>query len=287
MDASVTIGLVQMACVADAEQNLVKAFDLARTAHGKGAQLVCFQELFSLQYFPARMDSAQFALAESVPGPTSARLAGLAEELGVVVVASVFERAHSGLCFNTALVFERDGRLLGKSRKMHIPEFPGYFEKYYFAPGDTDYPVFETSLLRLAAPTCWDQWYPEVARLAFLRGADLIVYPTAITRDKHLPVNYLSAWQTVMRGHAVANCLYVAAINRVGVEYDRKFPGGSFVADPYGEVVAKADQDETILIATLERDKVEEARRVSLFLRDRRPDSYSGLLTRQLAAGTD
>jgi len=280
------VGLVQMAMGDDREANIEKAFSMARGARERGAQLIVLPELFSGVYFckyPAQQ--AYLAWAEPVPdGPLCARLAQLARELEAVVVGSVFERALDGLQFNTAVVFERDGTYLGKSRKMHIPEDPGYQEKYYFAPGDTDYPVFHTSLLDLAVPTCWDQWYPEVARIAYLKGAELIAYPTCIgDQPNDETIDTSEPWQLVMRGHAVANCIYVAACNRVGVEDGQAFYGRSFIADPDGAKIAEADREtETVITATLTRAALRAAREASPFLRDRRIDTYGPLLARTL-----
>lgn len=273
-----------MACGEDREANNGKAFHLAREASQQGAEVICLQELFSGIYFPKYVDMKYNAWAEPIPGPTSEALSALARELDAVVVGSIFEYVMDGFYFNTAVVFERDGTLLGKSRKMHIPETgPGYLEKYYFTPGDTDYPVFHTSAISLAAPTCWDQWYPEVARIAMLKGAELIVYPTCIgSEPAHPDVDSSEPWQLVMRGHAVANALYVAAVNRVGTEDGQVFYGRSFVADPEGRVISEGGWGEEILVATLERDRIRETRELAQFTRDRRPETYGGLLKRSL-----
>lgn len=287
MKEQVTIGLVQMAMGDDREANVEKAFAMARAARDRGADLIVLPELFSGIYFCKYPGVQQYnAWAEPVPdGPLCSRLADLARELGVVVVGSIFEYVQDGLYYNTAVVFERDGAYLGKSRKMHIPETgPGYQEKYYFAPGDTDYPVFRTSLIDLAAPTCWDQWYPEVARLARLKGAELIVYPTCIGDEPAEPERDTSEpWQLVMRGHAVANSIFVAACNRVGVEDGQGFYGRSFVADPAGQRIAEAGRGtEEVVTATLSRELLRTVRDSRQFLRDRRPESYGGLLKRSL-----
>ena len=286
MKESVSLGLVQMAMGDDREANVEKAFAMARKAREQGAELIVLPELFSGIYFckyPA--EQKYFAWAEPVPdGPLCSRLAELARELEAVAVGSVFEHVQDGFQFNTAVVYERDGTYLGKSRKMHIPEDPGYQEKYYFAPGDTDYPVFHTSLIDLAVPTCWDQWYPEVARIAYLKGAELIVYPTCIgDQPNDAGIDTSEPWQLVMRGHAVANCMYVAACNRVGVEDGQEFYGRSFIADPDGAKMDEADRtSETTVAATFERAALRAAREASPFLRDRRVDSYAGLLKRTL-----
>ncbi len=286
MNETVTVGLIQMAMAEDREANVAKAFSMARRARESGAELIVLPELFSGIYFckyPAQQK--YFDWAEPVPdGPLCTRLAALARELGAVVVGSVYELVMDGLHHNTAVVFEADGTFLGRSRKMHIPEDPGYLEKYYFAPGDTDYPVFHTSLLDLAVPTCWDQWYPEVARIVALKGAELICYPTCIgDQPNDEEIDTSEPWQLVMRGHAVANCLYVAACNRVGVEDGQAFYGRSFVADPDGEKMAEADRtSETVITATLERAALRAARQASPFFRDRRIDTYDALLKRSL-----
>jgi len=287
VNETVTLGLIQMAMGDDREANVEKAFARAREARAAGAELIVFPELFSGIYFCKYPTAERFnAWAEPVPdGPLCTRLAALAKELDAVVVGSVFEYVQDGFYFNTAVVFERDGRFLGRSRKMHIPETsPGWHEKYYFSPGDTDYPVFHSSLIDLAVPTCWDQWYPEVARLAYLRGAHLIVYPTCIGDEPgHPEIDSSEPWQLVMRGHAVANCLYVAACNRVGFEDFQGYYGRSFVADPDGAKVAEAPRDtEIVLLAELSREKLRSSRELAQYFRDRRPESYGGLLKRSL-----
>jgi len=287
VNETVTLGLIQMAMGDDREANVEKAFARAREARAAGAELIVFPELFSGIYFCKYPTAERFnAWAETVPdGLLCTRLAALAKELDAVVVGSVFEYVQDGFYFNTAVVFERDGRFLGRSRKMHIPETsPGWHEKYYFSPGDTDYPVFHTSLIDLAVPTCWDQWYPEVARLAYLRGAHLIVYPTCIGDEPgHPEIDSSEPWQLVMRGHAVANCLYVAACNRVGFEDFQGYYGRSFVADPDGAKVAEAPRDvETVLLAQLSREKLRSSRELAQYFRDRRPETYGGLLKRSL-----
>ena len=287
VNETVSIALVQMAMGDDREANADHAFALVRAAAAGGAELVVLPELFSGIYF-CKYPTAQAynAWAEPVPdGPLCRRLAALARELEIVLVGSVFEYVQDGFYFNTAVVFERDGTFLGKSRKMHLPETsPGWHEKYYFSPGDTDYPVFHTSLIDLAVPTCWDQWYPEVARLAYLKGAHLIVYPTCIGDEPgHPEIDSSESWQIVMRGHAVANCLYVAACNRVGFEDFQGFYGRSFVAGPDGAKIAEAQRDvEQLLMATITRAQLHDTRDLAQFFRDRRPETYGGLLKRSL-----
>ena len=283
------IGLIQMACSKDPNENLAKAEWRIREAAGKGAQIVCVQELFRSQYFCQREDAALFDLAEPVPGPTSESFARLAHDLQVAIVGSVFERRAAGVYHNTALVVDADGSLLGIYRKMHIPDDPGYYEKYYFAPGDLGFPCFDTRFARVAPLVCWDQWYPEAARLAALAGAQVLFYPTAIgwhpaekARDG---AAQLDAWRTIQRAHAIANGLYVAAVNRVGYEgppeTGLEFWGGSFVVDPFGQVLAEASHDrEETLVVECDPRRIEEVRRDWPFLRDRRIDAYTGIVSR-------
>ena len=283
------IGLIQMACSKDPNENLAKAEWRIREAAGKGAQIVCVQELFRSQYFCQREDAALFDLAEPVPGPTSESFARLAHDLQVAIVGSVFERRAAGVYHNTALVVDADGSLLGIYRKMHIPDDPGYYEKYYFAPGDLGFPCFDTRFARVAPLVCWDQWYPEAARLAALAGAQVLFYPTAIgwhpaekARDG---AAQLDAWRTIQRAHAIANGLYVAAVNRVGYEgppeTGLEFWGGSFVVDPFGQVLAEASHDrEETLVVECDPRRIEEVRRDWPFLRDRRIDAYAGIVSR-------
>ena len=283
------IGLVQMACSRDPNQNLAKAEWRIREAAGNGAQIVCLQELFRSQYFCREEDPGLFDLAEPVPGPTTGSFARLAAELQVALVGSVFERRAAGVYHNTALVIDADGSLLGTYRKMHIPDDPGYYEKYYFTPGDLGFPCFDTRFARVAPLICWDQWYPEAARLAALAGAQVLVYPTAIgwhpaekSRDG---AAQFDAWRTIQRAHAIANGLYVAAVNRVGhegpPETGLEFWGGSFVADPFGQLLAEASHDrEETLIVECDPRRIEEVRRNWPFLRDRRIDAYGPILSR-------
>jgi len=283
------IGLVQMACSKDPNENLAKAEWRIREAAGKGAQIVCVQELFRSQYFCREQDPGLFDLAEPVPGPTSESFARLARELQVAIIGSVFERRAAGVYHNTALVVDADGALLGIYRKMHIPDDPGYYEKYYFTPGDLGFPCFDTRFARVAPLICWDQWYPEAARLAALAGAQVLFYPTAIGWHPAEKARYGAAehdaWRTIQRSHAIANGLYVAAVNRVGYEgppqTGLEFWGGSFVADPFGQVLAEASHDrEETLIVECDPRRIEEVRRNWPFLRDRRIDAYAAITTR-------
>ncbi|MBI4603720.1 MAG: carbon-nitrogen hydrolase [Planctomycetes bacterium] len=283
----VRLGLVQMSCTDDPEANVKKALDAIAGAAARGADIVCLQELFRTRYFCQVQDPALFDLAEPVPGPTTEALAGAARRHGVVVVGSVFERRAAGLYHNTAVVIERDGALAGLYRKMHIPDDPLYFEKYYFAPGDTGFLSFATSAARVGTLVCWDQWYPEAARLTALKGAEVLVYPTAIgwhPREKaEQGEAQHQAWETIQRAHAIANGVFVAAVNRVGVEGGLEFWGGSFVADPFGRVLAKAScSGEETLVVALDLARIEDVRRNWPFLRDRRTDSFGGITARFL-----
>ena len=290
---SFTVGLVQMAWSGSA----VAARDAAeagiRDAVGQGAGIVCLQELFTSPYFCQEEDTACFDLAESVPGPTTERFAGLARELEVVIVVPIFERRTAGLYHNTAAVIDATGDLLGTYRKMHIPDDPQFFEKFYFTPGDLGYPVFETRYARVGVLICWDQWYPEAARLMALGGAELICYPTAIAWPAAGPgpdgEAERDAWRTVQRGHAIANGVWVASVNRVGVEASEagglRFWGGSFICDPLGRVITEASDAPAVVVAQCERGLVEQQRRAWPFLRDRRIDTYEGLRERFLDGG--
>ncbi|MFQ5694887.1 MAG: carbon-nitrogen hydrolase [Terriglobia bacterium] len=290
-----TVGLVQMASTPDPQDNLERARARVEEAARRGARVVCLPELFRSQYFCQREDAACFDLAEPVPGPTTDAMAKLAKKLGVVVIAPLFERRAPGLYHNSAAVLDATGELLGLYRKMHIPDDPAYYEKFYFTPGDLGFRVFPTRLGRLATLICWDQWYPEGARLAALQGACLLFYPTAIgwhpDEKESCGAAQRDAWRTVQRGHAIANGFYVAAVNRVGHEKPPdggaglpagqagiEFWGSSFICDPQGVVLAEASADrEEILLAEIDPAHLEDVRRNWPFLRDRRIDAYAGL----------
>jgi N-carbamoylputrescine amidase len=285
------IGLIQMSCSLDPNENLAKAEWRIREAAGRGAQIVSLQELFRSQYFCREERPELFDLAEPVPGPTTESLAKLARELSVVIVGSVFERRNAGVHHNTAVVIDADGSLLGLYRKMHIPEDPQFFEKFYFTPGDLGVRVFNTRYARVAPLVCWDQWFPEVARMAAMAGAEILIYPTAIgwhEEDKgEIGAAQHDAWRTIQRAHAIANNVFVAVVNRVGFEGPKKdgleFWGGSFVADPFGVLLAEASQDrEEILIAECDTRRIDEMRRSWPFFRDRRIDAYGPLLQRAI-----
>lgn len=287
-----------MSCGPDPDANLEKAAKRVREAARKGAEVVCLPELFRAQYFCQREDIALFDLAEPIPGPSTELLGTVAREEKVVVVASLFERRAAGLYHNTAAVLEKDGRVAGLYRKMHIPDDPLYYEKFYFTPGDLGFRAFDTSAGKIGTLVCWDQWYPEAARITALQGAQVLFYPTAIgwhPREKEeFGTAQYEAWQTIQRAHAIANGVYVAAVNRVGVEHGDvrgnrvegpglEFWGGSFLADPFGRVIAKAAHDrEEILIADIDLGVIEDTRRNWPFLRDRRIDAYAPIVSRFL-----
>jgi N-carbamoylputrescine amidase len=285
---TVTVGLPQMSATSDPAANLAKAIDRTRAAAADGAQIVCFQELFLGPYFCQAEDHSHFALAESIPGPTTARLSELARDLGIVIVASLFEKRAEGLYHNTAAVIDADGSYLGKYRKMHIPDDPQYYEKFYFTPGDLGFRAWNTRFGRIGVLVCWDQWYPEAARLTAMRGAEILFYPTAIGWLPPEKAEYgerqASAWETIQRGHAIANGCYVAAVNRVGFEPSTagglEFWGRSFVADPNGQLVAKAGDGEETLIVPCDLGMVDVVRTHWPFLRDRRIDGYADLTRR-------
>ncbi len=287
-----TLGLVQMACSTDPDANLEAAESRIREAAKRGAQVICLPELFRSQYFCREEDARLFDLAETIPGPSTERMGPLAKELGVVIVASLFEKRAAGLYHNTAAVIDADGSLLGLYRKMHIPDDPLFFEKFYFTPGDLGFRAFDTKFGRIATLICWDQWYPEAARLASLTGANVLFYPTAIgwhpSEKAEFGVAQHDAWRTIQRSHAIANGIYVAAVNRIGFEgppeRGLEFWGASFVSDPFGRILAQASHDkEEILVVECDPRQMEEVRRNWPFLRDRRIDAYGDITSRFLA----
>lgn len=287
--AKFKVGLVQMSCETGLDENLHKALRLIGQAAQQGAEIVCLQELFRSQYFCQKQDTAAFDLAEPIPGPSTLALGEAARQHEVVVVGSLFERRDAGVYHNTAVVLDADGSLLGTYRKMHIPDDPLYFEKYYFTPGDQGYRCFDTRFGRIGVLVCWDQWYPEGARLTALQGAKLLVYPTAIGWHPAERAQYGAAqhdaWRTIQRAHAIANGVYVAAVNRVGHEGPPagglEFWGGSFVSDPFGTILEEASHDrEEIVVAECDLTHLETVRRNWPFLRDRRIDSYGPIVNR-------
>jgi len=289
-----TIGLVQMKCTTNADENLSRAMEKIRDASARGAQIICMHELFHGEYFCRTEDAELFNLAEAVPGPTTERLAHVAKERKVVLVASLFERRAAGLYHNSAAVLDADGSFLGKYRKMHIPDDPLYYEKFYFTPGDLGFPSFNTRYARVGVQICWDQWYPEGSRITALSGAQVIFYPTSIGWHPHEKARFgeaqLSAWKTIQCSHAIANGVYAAVVNRVGFEgkpekgdAGLEFWGNSFVADPFGQIVSEASNDkEEILVVECDPAKSEDTRRNWPFLRDRRIDAYQPILNRWL-----
>jgi len=295
------IALIQMSCVPDTQANLSHAADLVREAARSGANVVCLPELFRAQYFCQREEHALFDTAESIPGPSTDVLSKVAKEEGVVVIASLFERRAAGLYHNTVALLEADGSLAGTYRKMHIPDDPLYYEKFYFTPGDLGFKKFDTSAGPIGALICWDQWYPEAARITALMGAETLFYPTAIgwhpSEKAEFGEAQYSAWQTMQRAHAISNGVFVGAVNRVGHEHGDvlyngvmmkgpegaglEFWGGSFIADPFGRVIAQASHDkEEILIAEIDLKLLEDTRRNWPFLRDRRIDAYGNITRR-------
>jgi len=291
MSGKFIVGLIQMSCSLDPNENLAQAESRVREAAGRGAQIICLQELFRSQYFCREENAELFALAEPIPGPSTEAFSKLARELKAVIVAPLFERRAAGLYHNTAAVIDADGSLVGLYRKMHIPDDPLYYEKFYFTPGDLGFPNFDTRYGRIGVLVCWDQWYPEGARLSSLRGANILFYPTAIgwhpCEKKQHGARQLDAWRTIQRSHAIANGIFVAAVNRVGFEgppdNGLEFWGSSFVADPFGQLLAEASADrEETLVVECDPRQMEEVRRNWPFLRDRRIDAYSPILERWL-----
>ena len=284
---TVTVGLVQMRCGPKPEANLRKAIARIGEAAKKGAQIVCLQELFRSQYFCQTEDIELFGLAETIPGPATESLRRAARQRKVVLIASLFEKRAAGVYHNTAVIIDADGQIAGKYRKMHIPDDPLYYEKFYFTPGDLGFNTHDTAVGKVGALVCWDQWFPEAARLTALSGAQFLFYPTAIgwLPDEKEEMNQAqhAAWETMQRAHAIANGVYVVAVNRVGHEGKLDFWGQSFVADPFGRIVAKASADkEEVLVVTCDLDKIEETRQNWPFLRDRRIDAYGDLSQRFL-----
>ncbi len=282
-----TVGLIQMTADVDAQVNLEKAVQLVRETARAGAKVICLPELFRTRYFCQREDAELFNLAETIPGPSTDAIGAVAKESRITIIVPVFERRAAGLYHNSAAVIGPGGRIEGVYRKMHIPDDPAFYEKFYFTPGDLGYQAFDTPVGKVGTLICWDQWYPEAARLTSLRGADILFYPTAIGWHPHEKAAHggaqLDAWQTIQRGHAIANGVYVAAVNRVGLEKPSdaagiEFWGASFIADPFGVVIARAKSDrDEIVTAEIDPSRIEEVRRNWPFLRDRRIDSYQGI----------
>jgi N-carbamoylputrescine amidase len=285
--SKVKVGIVQMSCSADKQANLQKAIEKVKEAATKGAQIVCLQELFTSLYFCDVEDYDNFNLAEPIPGPSSEALGKIAKDLGVVIIASLFEKRTQGLYHNTTAILDADGTYLGKYRKMHIPDDPSYYEKFYFTPGDLGYKVFNTKFAKVGVLICWDQWYPEASRITALMGAEILFYPTAIgwatSQDEDTNIEQYNAWQTIQRSHSVANGLHVVSVNRVGLEQEgaMKFWGGSFIANPFGSIIYRAShENEEVHVEELDLDKTDRYRTHWPFLRDRRIDSYQPITKR-------
>ncbi|HEY4899245.1 MAG TPA: carbon-nitrogen hydrolase [Terriglobales bacterium] len=293
-----TIGIVQMSCTPDPAENMERAIKHVRDAAKQGAELICLPELFQTQYFCQREDITLFELAEPIPGPATQRLAEVSRELKITLIASLFERRAPGVYHNTAAILDQNGSLLGIYRKMHIPDDPLYYEKYYFTPGDLGFKAFDAGFGKFGTLVCWDQWYPEGARLTAAQGANVLFYPTAIGWHPDEKAQYgeaqYDAWRTIQRAHAIANGVYVAAVNRVGFETGNirgnvatskglEFWGGSFIADPFGQIIAEAPHDkEMVLLAEVDIHRIEDVRRNWPFWRDRRIDAYAPITQRFL-----
>lgn len=290
--SKVKVGLVQMSCVKEVQPNLEKAIAGIRDVAAKGAQIVCLQELFTSLYFCDVEDYENFKLAEAIPGPSTDALSKVAKELNVVIIASLFEKRTSGIYHNTTAVLDADGTYLGKYRKMHIPDDPAYYEKFYFTPGDLGYKTFDTKYAKIGILICWDQWYPEASRITALMGAEILFYPTAIgwatSQDEQTNADQYNAWQTIQRSHAVANGVHVVSVNRVGFEQDglMKFWGGSFVANPMGRLLYQASHDkEENTVVELDTNQTDFYRTHWPFMRDRRIDSYQPITKRFIDEG--
>ncbi|GAB5409291.1 MAG: carbon-nitrogen hydrolase [Balneolaceae bacterium] len=286
-DRNVHVGFVQMSCSSNPEENLAKAIEKIRETADQGAQIVCLQELFQSLYFCDVEDYENFKLAELIPGSGTEILSNLAKDLGVVIVASFFEKRAEGLFHNTTAVLDADGSYLGKYRKMHIPDDPGYSEKFYFTPGDLGYKVFDTKFAKIGVLICWDQWYPEAARITSMMGAEMLFYPTAIgwhqSQDEDTNDDQFQAWQTIQRSHSVANGIPVISVNRVGTEGEMNFWGGSFITNSFGKVLYQAPHEkEQVHVEVLSMTDSNEYRTHWPFLRDRRIDSYNPITKRFL-----
>lgn len=282
----VKLGLIQAACSGDKEANLKAALQEIKSLASRGAQIICLQELFSTLYFCQSEDHSQFSLAEAPDGPTIQAMQSAAKENDVVIIVPYFEKRTEGLYHNSAVVIDADGTVLGNYRKMHIPDDPNFYEKFYFTPGDLGFRVFKTKYARVAVLICWDQWFPEAARLTALQGAQILFYPTAIgwhENDAAVADDQRQAWQTIQRSHSIANEVFVASVNRVGKEGDLTFWGHSFVSDPFGKILSEAsgDKPETMIV-DCELDAIEQTRQGWPFLRDRRIDAYDPITRRFL-----
>ena len=278
--STITVGLVQMACSPEADKNLTSAIESICAAAKKGAQIICLPELFLTQYFCQTEDTQNFSLAEPLPGPTSETLSKLAKELEIVLVVPLFEKRTQGIYHNTAIVIDADGSVAGTYRKMHIPDDPCFFEKFYFTPGDTGFKCFPTRYGRVGVLICWDQWFPEAARLTSLSGAQFLFYPTAIgyqDEDAKESIQQITAWETIQKSHAISNGVFLGSVNRVGRENALTFWGRSFICNPFGKVIGQAENKPQTVIAQCSLPEIESVRQNWPFLRDRRVDAYQGL----------
>ena len=278
--STITVGLVQMACSSDVDKNLASAIESICAAAKKGAQIICLPELFLTQYFCQTEDTQNFSLAEPLPGPTSETLSKLAKELEIVLVVPLFEKRTQGIYHNTAIVIDADGSVAGTYRKMHIPDDPCFFEKFYFTPGDTGFKCFPTRYGRVGVLICWDQWFPEAARLTSLSGAQFLFYPTAIgyqDEDAKESIQQITAWETIQKSHAISNGVFLGSVNRVARENALTFWGRSFICNPFGKVIGQAENEPQTVIAQCSLPEIESVRQNWPFLRDRRVDAYHGL----------
>lgn len=283
----VQLGLIQLQCSQNLDRNLSNAIDKIKEAAQKGAQIICLPELFKSLYFCNLEEHKNFKLAEAIPGPTTEIFSKLAAELNVVIIASLFEKRTQGLYHNTTIVIDADGKYLGKYRKMHVPDDPGYYEKFYFTPGDLGYKTFETKFGKIGILICWDQWYPEAARITALMGAEILFYPTAIgwdeSQDQKTNTSQYQAWQTMQRSHAIANGVHVVAVNRTGKEDRMQFWGGSFVSNPFGEITHQGTHEkEEVIVVEIDLAESDFYRTHWPFLRDRRIDSYQPITQRYI-----
>jgi N-carbamoylputrescine amidase len=279
-DSTIFVGLVQMACSPNAKRNMEKAVDSIRSAAKQGAQIICLPELFLTQYFCQTENPKNFSLAEPLPGPTSTIFSNLAKELQVVLIVPLFEKRTQGIYHNTAIVIDADGSIAGTYRKMHIPDDPCFYEKFYFTPGDNGFKSFTTRYGRVGVLICWDQWFPEAARLTTLSGAQFLFYPTAIgfqDEDTNVYKKQISAWETIQKSHAISNSVFLGSVNRVGRENALSFWGRSFICNPFGEVISQAEDKPQVILAKCPLSEIESTRQNWPFLRDRRIDAYQGL----------
>jgi len=275
----IKLALIQSACGADVQENENRTQRQIEEAAGLGASIVCLQELFNAIYFCQYVDVKSYRYAQKFPNASTDKLQALAKRLGIVLVVPFFEEALPGVYFNSAVVYDRDGTYLGKYRKNHIPEGPQYLEKYYFTPGDLGYPIFKTQFGIIGIGICWDQWFPEVARILALQGAEILLYPTAIGSEPDRPeFDSSEPWRTIIRSHAIANNVFVGAVNRVGVETEMSFYGKSFIANPFGDIIADAGHQDEIILATCDLSEIRASRELLQFFRDRRVDTYQPLL---------